>query len=159
MASESGVTTSSAHITSILLPTARKVSIGPLRHQCLSCLLLRRRRVNQDKQVASTTTKPSVPYVLTVFCGVSAAQRSLAIPHISSFLRRGLGSAPSASSFRRSHCLQLSALSANFVSLISSFEHVRVIPTCASLSPSSHDAIQLNIDGSVRLLLQLSLKI
>ena len=132
MASESGVTTSSAHITSILLPTARKASLGPLRHQCLA-FLLRRRRVNQDKRVASRTTKTSVPYVLTFFCGVSAARRSLAV---TSFIlpasRTWLGtfgvvcseeSWPSTARFCRR------AIS---MSSISYFEHVRVIPTCAS---------------------------
>ena len=97
MASGSGVTRSSARITSILLPTTRKASLGPLRH------------------------------------GASAARRSLAV---TSFIlpasRTWLGtfgvvcseeSWPSTARFCRR------AIS---MSSISYFEHVRVIPTCAS---------------------------
>ena len=161
MASESGVTTSSARITSRLLPTARNASLGPLRHQCLPCLLLRRRRVNQDKQVASRTTKTSVPYVLTAFCGVSAARRSLAVTYfIPPASRTWLGTFGVV--FRRSHCHQLPALSeANFdvVNLLFRACPSNTYLCLVYLSPSSHNVVQLNIDGSVRQLLQLASKI
>ena len=135
MASGSGVTTSSARITSILLPTARKASLGPLRHQYLPCLLLRRRRVNQGKQVASRTTKTSVPYQVcadgllwrerstTLSCG--HIFHPSCIEDLARHLRRRLFGGVIV--INCTLCRRRISMSS-----ISSFEHVRVIPTYVS---------------------------
>ena len=136
MASGSGVTTSSARIASILLPTARKASLGPLRHQCLPCLLHRRRRVNHDKQVASRTTETSVSYFEVCAYGLLWRERNttLSCGHIFNlFCVEGLARHLRRRLFRGVIAINcLLCRGPISISTISSFEHVRVIPTCAS---------------------------